>query len=129
LSDVISDTGMFLGADQTGIHTQGLLMADLTRQNASCPDCEECRRLWSEYSTNTKYHIGLNSKLRLAVLEHDRERIEMLTSQVGRAGQARIAAGAAYHQHKAEAHLQQPTEEAGDGGNRLGLWDNQPTSD
>jgi hypothetical protein len=53
-------------------------------------------------------------------LEHDRERIEMFTSKVEMAGQARLSAGAAFRHHKVEAHRQQPTEEAGDDWNHLG---------
>jgi len=50
------------------------------------PGCEECDRLWREYASATVEHVRLESKLRLAALCHEDEKIEALTLDAEQAG-------------------------------------------
>jgi hypothetical protein len=74
-------------------------------------NCEGCQRLWRDYSHATTDHIRLDSKLRLAALERDSERIAGLTLRVEAAELARSAARDAIRKHEAELHA---TSEAAD---------------
>jgi hypothetical protein len=68
------------------------------------PDCEDCQSLWREYYTSTNHHIALNGKLKLAVLEHDSERINILAPDVKLLEEARLASRDAFKLHKTEVH-------------------------
>jgi hypothetical protein len=68
------------------------------------PDCEDCQSLWREYYTCTNHHIALDGKLKLAFLDHDRERVELLAPEVKLAEEARLASRDAFKRHKTEVH-------------------------
>jgi hypothetical protein len=68
------------------------------------PDCEMCRLLWRDYFQATTSHISLDSKLRLAALERDVERVAGLTLEVLTAELARDTAYDSLRKHKAEPH-------------------------
>jgi hypothetical protein len=68
-------------------------------------DCKDCKSLWSEYYTSTNHHVALNAKLKLAVLEHDSERVKILASDLKTAEEARLASRDAFKRHKTEVHL------------------------
>jgi hypothetical protein len=63
--------------------------------------CDECQRLWQEYSRATTDHIRLDSKLRLAALSYDQEGILVLTRQVEGAEEQREWAREAIRKHEA----------------------------
>ena len=66
--------------------------------------CKECQELWRSYSIATADHIGLTGKLRIATLEHDRERMATLTLAVEAAANLRYAGRGAIRQHELEPH-------------------------
>jgi hypothetical protein len=68
-------------------------------------DCQDCQRLWHEYSTATTTHIRLENRLGVAAITHDEEVIIELTPEVEDAASARSAAREAIKQHEAQAHL------------------------
>jgi hypothetical protein len=68
------------------------------------PDCEECQRLWHNYSAATTDHIRLDSKLRLAALERDYGQIERLTPDVEAAERKRNNLREAIASHDRSAH-------------------------
>jgi hypothetical protein len=68
------------------------------------PDCEDCKSLWNEYYTRTDHHAALDGKLKLAVLEHDSEQVNILAPDVKLAEEARLASRDAFKRHKTEVH-------------------------
>jgi hypothetical protein len=72
----------------------------LTRMN----DCAECIRLWREYATATTDHIGLEGKMRIAMIAHDSARVALLSPQVAGADVKRTAARNAIEVHERHAH-------------------------
>lgn len=66
--------------------------------------CDECQRLWREYSAATNEHIKLESKLKLAALSRDDEAVIDLTPRVERAGERRLQAREAIRAHEKVAH-------------------------
>jgi len=67
-------------------------------------DCDECQRLWNEYSDATMAHVRIQGKLELAELQHDLVAIERLRPGVERARQQRIAAREAIRLHGEAVH-------------------------
>ena len=69
--------------------------------------CDECIRLWSEYSTVTAEHVRLHDQLRRAVFLHDSLLVAQLTSRCGAAAevQARMQGAAMAHEetHRSRA--------------------------
>ena len=70
------------------------------------PNCEDCQRLWREYALGTTEHIRLDSKLRLAALEHDEEKIRTLTPEVERAEETRYTLRRAIREHDVKTHME-----------------------
>jgi len=67
--------------------------------------CAECTRLWRAYADATNENIGLDNKLQLAGLAHDRELIQTLTPSVVESGQMRIALREQIAVHEQAAHI------------------------
>ena len=61
--------------------------------------------LWRDYFHATNRHINLDSKLALAVVKRDTERIVGLAIEVETAELARNTAYTAVRKHKAESHI------------------------
>jgi hypothetical protein len=68
------------------------------------PDCEECRLLWSDYSAAITAHIRLQSKLQLASLEHNPEKIASLQREVEAAEKTRADSREAIRRHEQHTH-------------------------
>jgi hypothetical protein len=68
------------------------------------PDCEECRLLWSDYGAAITAHIRLQSKLQLASLEHNPEKIASLQQKVEAAENTRADSREAIRRHERSAH-------------------------
>jgi hypothetical protein len=66
--------------------------------------CEECERLWQEYSRATAAHIRFAGKRRIAHLQHDPEMELQLESVVKAAESDRVSAREAIREHEAVAH-------------------------
>ena len=62
--------------------------------------CEECTRLWREFAAATTEHIRLDSKLRLAALEHNGEKITWLKPRVECAQRLRNELRVAIRKHE-----------------------------
>jgi hypothetical protein len=69
--------------------------------------CDECARLWREYSMSTTEHIKLESKLQVAALSGDTENLPELSLMVEQAGEKRVGDREAIRQHEQAAHPQQ----------------------
>ena len=67
-------------------------------------NCKECQALWRWYAIATTNHIELDSELRLAALEHNLERVTILTTEVEIALKLRDAGREAIRLHEAEPH-------------------------
>jgi hypothetical protein len=69
----------------------------------SKPICQECERVWQEYTSAAVEHITLDSKVRLAALSNNHEVIRALTRDVEIAEQERHWARQAIRTHE-ETH-------------------------
>ena len=64
--------------------------------------CEECRRLWREYTLATTDHVRLGNNLQLAALKRDTEAIGILTPQVETAAEKRQSSREAIRGHQTQ---------------------------
>jgi hypothetical protein len=64
--------------------------------------CEECQRLWREYTFATTDHVRLGNNLQLAALKCDREAIAILTPQLESAAEKRHSSREAFQRHKTQ---------------------------
>jgi hypothetical protein len=65
-------------------------------------NCPECQRLWREYAAATNTHVGLESKLRLALLRQpDTASVEAITRDIASAAKLRDSLRQAIQQHEA----------------------------
>jgi hypothetical protein len=64
--------------------------------------CEECRRLWRDYTLATTDHVRLGNNLQLAALKRDTEAIGILTLQVESAAEKRQSSRAAFRGHETQ---------------------------
>jgi hypothetical protein len=72
-------------------------------------DCDECRRLWREFARSTTAAIHIENKLKLAALQHEHEKVAILTLEAETAFAARdIARG-----EKSTAELAKASEAVG----------------
>ena len=69
-------------------------------------DCDECVRLWHEYSVATSEYIRLDNKLGIAALAHDDEAVSILAPDVEAAVVRRAQGRDAIRKHEAAAHPQ-----------------------
>lgn len=76
------------------------------------PNCEECGRLWREYSAATIEHLRIENKLRLATLCRDAAAIDRLTGEAKVAADARGNLRTAIRDHEAQ-HSSADAAEAG----------------
>lgn len=66
--------------------------------------CDECRRLWRGLKDATAAAIRIDNKLKIAVLQHDHEKVIVLTSQTEAAFAARDQMHETIRQHEAAEH-------------------------
>jgi len=64
-------------------------------------DCPECQRLWREYATATRTHIGLEKKLRLLAPGSASDK---LARDVASAATVRETARQTIHEHEVATH-------------------------
>jgi hypothetical protein len=64
--------------------------------------CEDCRRLWREYTFATTNHVRLRNNLQLAALKCDSEAIAILTPQLESAAQKRHSSREAFRGHETQ---------------------------
>ena len=64
--------------------------------------CEECRRLWREYTLATTDHVRLGNNLQLAALKRDSAAIGILTPQVESAAEKRQSSREAIQGHQTQ---------------------------
>jgi hypothetical protein len=64
--------------------------------------CEECRRLWREYTLATTDHVRLGNNLQWAAFKCDREAIPILTPQVESAAEKRHSSREAIRGHETQ---------------------------
>ena len=65
--------------------------------------CQECIRLWGEYSAATAEHIKLEDQLRRATLLHDSQLVAQLTPRCEAAAEVRMTTRQSVLAHE-EAH-------------------------
>ena len=67
-------------------------------------DCSECRRLWDEFASIVREHVGLEAKLRLATARGASAQMQGLIGEVHEQKQARDRLRQAIRAHAAVAH-------------------------
>lgn len=67
-------------------------------------NCEECGRMWREYSDAVNDHLRLQGKLDIAVLAYHASAVVQLTPEVQKAEKRRSEARTAIRDHEANVH-------------------------
>jgi hypothetical protein len=67
-------------------------------------ECDECRRLWRQYSVATSEHIRLDNQLTIAALAHYEEDVTRIAPEVEKAVVRRSEARDAIKVHERAAH-------------------------
>jgi hypothetical protein len=66
--------------------------------------CAECVELWREYASITHAHFALESKLQLAGLDHDHERVKRLLPEAQAAAERRSVLREQIKAHEETVH-------------------------